>query len=495
MRRLPWDVVAVGVLVAAVAVVGWAGLVSLGPAAGPDAAEHIRYAEFYDRTDRLPPAAENYEYASPPGYALAGVYAQRAARAIGAPEEPLFASTPSALRRLLWLALVAIAGALLASPSASGRVRWGAVGALGVALAWAVVSALSLARSVEWSSGQLISLASACGLVLVAWGLGRLAFPGRRLAPLLVALATAGLPVVLRQGVVFHPEMLFAVLAALAVLVFAHAAGRSWPWRHAVAVGALVGLAAVTRQTAAIVAPVLGVAAVVLGRRAAARFLVVGAVSLLLVAGPWWGYQTSRFGNPIQSNLDRAGYMLEGGQPRSFFVSFPLHDLVVHPYRPSFPNQLLPKFHADLWSDWYGVDRNYWSGPSGADRLLASTQSVLGFGGDLLALGGLVLLAIPALVRAARRRARDGRDALLATLALLALATWAAFVLTLVRHPQAEGDPIKANYMLFLAPAFALFGVALAERLWRRGRAWQAALAAWALLYVLSYAGVLVTTY
>ena len=49
--------------------------------------------------------------------------------------------------------------------------------------------------------------------------------------------------------------------------------------------------------------------------------------------------------------------------------------------------------------------------------------------------------------------------------------------------------------MLFLAPAFALFGVALAERLWRRGRIWQAALAAWALLYALSYAGVLVTTY
>jgi hypothetical protein len=495
MQRLPRHVVALGVLVAAVAAVGWAGIGSVGPAGGPDAAEHIRYAELYDSTGRLPTESQNYEYASPPAYALAAVYLQRAARAVAAPEAPLLGFAPSSVRRLLWLALLALAGALLASPPASPRSRRAAVGALVVAAAWGAVSALSLARSVPWSSGQLISLASTCGLVVVGWGLGRRFFPARRYAPLLVGLATVAFPVVLRQGVIFHPEMLFAFLASLAVLVFVHASETGWLPRHAVAVGALVGLAATTRQTAAVVAPVLGLAALLVGRRAAARFVVVGAVAVVLVAGPWWGYQAHRFGNPIQSNLDRPGYMLASGQPRSFFVSLPVHDLVAHPYRNAFPNDLLPKLHADLWSDWYGVDRNYWSGASRTDRLLASTQSVLGFGGDLLVLAGVALLGIPALVRAARRRAHGRADTLLATLVLLSLATWAAFVFTLVRHPQVDGDPIKASYMLFLAPALALFGVAYGERLWRRGRGWQAALATWALLYAISYAGVLVTTY
>jgi len=106
-----------------------------------------------------------------------------------------------------------------------------------------------------------------------------------------------------------------------------------------------------------------------------------------------------------------------------------------------------------------------------------------------------VLLGIPALFRSARRRGREAGDALPATFALLTIASWAAFVATLVRYPQAGGDPIKASYLLFLAPAAAVFGVAYGERLWRRARGWRVALVAWALLYAISYAGVLVTTY
>ena len=78
-------------------------------------------------------------------------------------------------------------------------------------------------------------------------------------------------------------------------------------------------------------------------------------IAVLVVAGPWWGYQTSRFGNPIESNLDRPGYMIDR-QPRSFFVSLPLPEIITHPYRESFKNELLPKFHAELWSDWFGAD-------------------------------------------------------------------------------------------------------------------------------------------
>jgi hypothetical protein len=83
----------------------------------------------------------------------------------------------------------------------------------------------------------------------------------------------------------------------------------------------------------------------------------------------------------------------------------------------------------------------------------------------------------------------------LVTFALLALAAWSAFVVTLVHYPQAGGDPIKASYLAFLAPVAAILGVAYGERLWRRAPAWRFALAAWAALYLISYAGVLATTY
>jgi hypothetical protein len=229
-----------------------------------------------------------------------------------------------------------------------------------------------------------------------------------------------------------------------------------------------------------------------LGRRRAIRFVAVAAVSLAVVAGPWWIYQASRFGNPIQSNLDRPGYMLPHGEPRTFYVSFPLRDLVSHPYRDRFSNELLPKFHADLWSDWFGVDRDYWQSPSHADRIVASTQSVLGLGGDLLALGGLVAIGIPAVVLAWRRRREEP---VAATLAIVVVLSFVAYVATLVRFPQASGDPIKSSYLLFLAPAFALFGVAAGRRLWERGAAWRVALAAWSGLYCVSFGILLLTTY
>jgi len=115
-------------------------------------------------------------------------------------------------------------------------------------------------------------------------------------------------------------------------------------------------------------------------------------------------------------------------QPASFYVSFPLRSLVAHPFRPDFSDQLLPKLHAELWSDWFGVvhgDRPSWN----LERVTSSTQSVLGFVADLLALGGLVALAVPAAVRVLRRRSRAPTDVGLGLLGTLAVASVAAFVL------------------------------------------------------------------
>ena len=127
--------------------------------------------------------------------------------------------------------------------------------------------------------------------------------------------------------------------------------------------------------------------------------------------------------------------------------------------------------------------------------MIVSSQSVLGLAADAVVLAGLALLGLPALVRIARRRRRSPPTRCSATLTLLSLAAWAAFVATLVHYPQAGGDPIKASYLLFLAPAAAIFGVAYGDRLWHRSHWWRVVLVGWSMLYAISYAGVLVTTY
>jgi 4-amino-4-deoxy-L-arabinose transferase-like glycosyltransferase len=334
-----------------------------------------------------------------------------------------------------------------------------------------------------------MTLALTAGLVVLAALLAREALPRHRLAPVLAAVAMACIPATIAIGTVFHPDPLFAVLTLCALLVLLRARSLAWPRPHALVLGALLGVCALTRQSALLIVVSLAVGALLLGHRRAVRFVVLALVAAFVTAGPWWGYQVSRYGNPIQSNLDRPGYMLDR-QPLSFFVSLPFPEVVTHPYRESFKNELLPKFHAELWSDWFGAIHD-WTSPSRATRVLASTQSVLGFGGDALVLWGLFAAGIPAAWRAFRAPPATGQEAALVAMTTLFVLAWLAFVVMLVRFPQADGDPIKAHYMLFLGPVSCVFGTVAALRAWRRGAAWRVALLSWAGLYALSYGATL----
>ncbi len=253
--------------------------------------------------------------------------------------------------------------------------------------------------------------------------------------------------------------------------------------------GALCGLGALTRASAVVVLAALIAVALLAAGRGAARFALAGVAVFLVLAGPWWIAAYHLWGNPLESNLDRPGYMLPHGQPLSFYLSAPLRSLVVHPYRPDFTDQLLPKLHADLWSDWFGGLTNLWAQPTRLQRVTASTQSVLGLAGDGLALAGLAAVGIPALLRVARRRVGDVRWALVTGLAVV---SFAAFVATLIRYPQTEGDPIKTSYLLFTAPCWAALTVAAWARLRRRAPRLAAAVAGVGVLYVGSYAATLV---
>ena len=85
-------------------------------------------------------------------------------------------------------------------------------------------------------------------------------------------------------------------------------------------------------------------------------------------------------------------------------------------------------------------------------------------------------------------------DAPLALLALVVVVGFVGFVTQIARFPQITGVEIKASYLLFIAPCFALFSVAAWLALARWKRKVGIALVAVATLYVLSYGTSLAST-
>jgi len=486
------SVVCLVAIVAGFATAGWWAVMHFDPISGYDGEAFIGYASALDRTGRIPSESETYEYAAPPAYFSGAIYAQHLARWVDGGEGSLLPGSPSPLRRALW-ALVAVAGALLVAFGTS-RLRQGAGVALGlIAVLWALADALSLAGNGQWRSGQLLALFWGAVLIVLTWLLAREAWPDQPLMWTLSALAIAVLPIVIRMSVMFHPETQVAALCLAAVLLAVRSRRLGWHLEGAIGVGAALGLAALTRQSTLAVAVGIGLGVILVGGRRAARFTAVAAAAMLLVAGPWWAYETHRTGNPIQSNLSRPNKMLDH-QPRSFYVSFPIRDLVRHPYREAFNDELLPRIHADIWSDWAGGIHGYWVQPTKHGPFFASTQSVLGFFADVLCLGGLAVIGGHGLMRA-RRGVGSSAEVVLGVGLVVALVTWAAFVVELVRFPQFDGDPIKATYMLFLGPIFVLGGIAAGRALCRSTPWLGFAFATWAILYAASFAGHLASAF
>lgn len=485
--------VAVVAITAAYAVVAWSGVEQWKDSGGDDSFAYRDYVERVYRTHELPPRSENYEFSLPPGAPYLGVAVTWAFKPIRAdrPSPPL-QELPRLLRRLLWLALIVGGGALFV-----GSRRWQPRWLLGVAAwfaaagwSWAYVNAA--VDNERWLPLVLVSYTAAVALVPATALLAHEVWPERRSAPVLGAGAAALMPIVLMSTLYFHPDPPFALLAVLAMVIVVRALRTGLTVRAGVAAGVALGAAALTRQSAPIVAVSLALAVALIARKRSLRFLIAGACALLVTAGPWWVIQTVRFGNPLQSNLSRPGQMLDH-EPASFFVSFPAQ-LVTRPYAPAFQNELLPRFHAYLWSDW-GGQYHHWGETKRYATQLASVQSVLGFGGDALVLGGLLLLGAPALVRVVKREASSAADAALATLTTVFIISWLAFVATLLRFPQRGGDPIKGHYLLFLAPVSAAFAIAAGYALVGRGGWARVLLLAWTAAYAVSWALTVATAF
>ena len=302
-----------------------------------------------------------------------------------------------------------------------------------------------LGQALNW----LVLLATAG----VLWLLARELFPGRAWP----RIATLGffcfLPVVLRVGAMFHPEPLSMLLSAVALLLAARILGRRDD-RLPVAItcGVALGLAQLVRAFSLWTFAAVVIALLV--ARAPWRSLAAVVIATAVVASPWYIRQAVKYGNPV---FDRPTphEAIWDRRPVSFYLGLGLPSVFTHPIRPHFVNEAIPTTYSDLWGDYFGV----WHGNR-------ERQSFLGLLPTLLAVAGWIALLVGALRTPARLPV-----ALLPGLGIL------GYLYFTVSYPTADGDVLKASYMLTTAPAWALgFGVAC-EWIAARGRRWEIALA------------------
>ena len=320
--------------------------------------------------------------------------------------------------------------------------------------------------------GQL--LAAAAGLVtcILVFLLARVLFPERRVLHLVSLVLVAASPALVRASAMYHPETLAVALATGGVLVAARALRTRWTLGSAVAAGALLGLACLTRAWAV---PVLVAVLVVAGlnawdTRRWAPFAACGAVSLALLA-PWLVNQELAHGSALAFNRSPPSGSMLDRRPASFYLGPRSLRALEHPVTPLFRNELVPHLYADWWGDWALT----WDSPPppAPAALLPSgivseraRQAFIGVLPSLLALAGLIALG---LLSGARRSAS------LALLPLSAVGVVTAYVVFAVRYPSTDGDTIKATYLLMALPAAALGAAFVIDALRPRGRVWATA--------------------
>ena len=303
------------------------------------------------------------------------------------------------------------------------------------------------------------------GTVILVALIARRLWPGRERIALGAAAFVALLPVTVETATMFHPEPLSLFLSTLALWLYLRLLDDP---RYVWALGATLGAAQLVRAFALWTVAVVAIALIV-GRRW--RQLAVVLAVAVVIPAPWYIHQATTYsGSPVFPRPTVAKPIYER-QPASFYLDPGLPQVVTAPFRPHFVNKAWPEIYAGTWGDWFGV----WSwnasatpAPSPGARHALIRQSLVGILPTLLAIGGWLIF-----LRSARR------DPARLAVALLPLAGIAGLLYFAISYPTADGDTIKATYMLTTTVGWALgFGYAL-DRL--RGRLWYAALALLAL--------------
>jgi 4-amino-4-deoxy-L-arabinose transferase-like glycosyltransferase len=370
----------------------------------------------------------------------------------------------------------------------------------------AVLMALGLDLERAAAGAQLFNVLLSVGVTWLVVGMAGLAGGGDALKIGAVALL-ASFPVYFKTFALVRGEpwlAFFAVLAAWLTLRMVRSA-EARP-AAAIAAGAALGLALLSRQWGFLLAPAIVVlVAVVAWHDGARRRALTLALALLLgtaavTAGWFYLRLPAEEGGVLAFNRRPSPQWSLLNQPTHFYLGLGLDRLFCDPVRPSFPNQLLPTFYAETWGDYWGIfvvyARDAKTGQflrarrleealtedprpgvyvTNRDRIApylgrVNVAALAPFG---LALAGLGL-GTARLFRFAARATPE--TAVPALFTLVVAASFAGYFLFLVRYPElGRGDTIKATYMLQAFPFLALLGAAALVELERRSRRWHRA--------------------
>ena len=320
---------------------------------------------------------------------------------------------------------------------------------------------------------QVLGGFAAIVVVVFAGLIARELFPRSR-AIQLGGLAFAALtPVLTRTAVMYHPEALATALAVAGtyVVVRALARGRVGPWAGATA-GLLFGLGTLTRTWALALAAAAMFALLLragLEREREALWAASALAGVLLALSlPWFVHQARSHGSPFAFNRPAPDESFFSRRPASFYTSLDVDAVFSRPYAPYYLNHLWPVVYTDWWGDYwryFELPEEFISKPAELPPKYENPrvrQSYVGLAPSIFAVAGFVGIVVGGI----RRRA----PALLlipASIVLLGL----AFLVFQVSYPHADGDTIKAAYLLdAVAPlsvcaAWALISLGRAGRL------------------------------
>jgi hypothetical protein len=328
---------------------------------------------------------------------------------------------------------------------------------------------------------QVINGLAALAVVVFAGLIARELFPRSRTIQLGAVAFAAVTPVLTRTAVMYHPEPLATALAVagLFLVVRALARDRVTVWTGVV-VGVLFGLATLTRTWALALA-----AASLLALLARRRVLPAAALTgvMLALALPWFVHQGIEHGNPLAFNRPAPEEPFFSRRPASFYTSLDVEAVFSRPYAPNYLNHLWPVLYTDWWGDYwryFELPAENISTPAELPPKYESPrvrQSYVGLAPSLLAVAGFIGLVVVGI----RRRA-PGLLLLPASVVLLGI----AFLVFQISYPHADGDTIKAAYLL---NAVAPLAVCAAWALAWLGRAGRFVMIA--VLALLAYAAVL----
>jgi hypothetical protein len=264
------------------------------------------------------------------------------------------------------------------------------------------------------------------------------------------------------------------------------ARGGAGPWTGAAA-GVLFGLATLTRTWALALTAASCLALVLYARLERERrqlwaAAVLGGVVLVLTL-PWFVHQARSHGNPFAFNRPAPKESFFSRRPASFYTSLDVSAVFSHPYAPNYLNHVWPVVYTDWWGDYWRYFELPYENISTPPELPPRyenprvRQSYVGLAPSLLAVAGFLgVLAV-----SIRKRA-PALVLLPAAIVLLGL----EFLVFQIAYPHADGDTIKATYLLDgVAPLAVCAAWALAS-LNRAGR-----LVMMAVVAVLVYSAVL----